>query len=84
MNCPKCSAEFKTISFNDIEVDRCTGCKGLWFDVLKKDDLLKIKGSESIDIGDKQVGESYRDMRKIQCPKCSRLCYPWSTKTSFI
>lgn len=46
MNCPKCSAEFETISFNDIEVDRCTGCKGLWFDVLKKDDLLKIKGSE--------------------------------------
>ena len=45
MNCPKCSAEFETISFNDIEVDRCTRCKGLWFDVLKKDDLLKIKGS---------------------------------------
>jgi len=45
MNCPKCSAEFETISFNDIEVDRCTRCKGLWFDALKKDDLLKIKGS---------------------------------------
>ena len=83
MNCPKCSAEFETVSFNDIEVDRCTGCKGLWFDMLEKDDLVKIKGSESIDIGDEQVGESYRDMQKIQCPKCSRPMLPMVDKDQF-
>lgn len=83
MNCPKCSAEFETISFSDIEIERCTQCKGLWFDLLEKDDLIKIKGSESIDIGDEQVGQRYRDMQKIQCPKCSKPMLPMVDKDQF-
>jgi Zn-finger nucleic acid-binding protein len=51
MQCPKCQKEFETTVFKDVEVDRCIGCRGLWFDALEKDDLLKIKGSESIDLG---------------------------------
>ena len=83
MNCPKCSAEFEKVSFNGIEIDRCTGCKGLWFDLLEKDDLIKIRGSESIDIGDEQVGKNYRDMRKTQCPKCNRPMLPMVDKDQF-
>ncbi len=36
MNCPKCASEFEKISFGDVEVDRCLGCHGLWFDMLEK------------------------------------------------
>lgn len=71
MNCPKCNAKFETVTYKDIEVERCSGCSGLWFDILEKDDLLKMEGSESIDIGNDQVGEKYRDIQKIDCPKCN-------------
>jgi Zn-finger nucleic acid-binding protein len=32
MNCPKGSAAMEIVGFDGIEVDRCTGCLGLWFD----------------------------------------------------
>ena len=71
MNCPKCASAFEKISFGGIEVDRCPGCKGLWFDMLEKDDLVRIEGSEEIDIGDDQIGAEYSNLRKIRCPQCS-------------
>lgn len=70
MKCPKCSSEFEAVEYHNITVDRCTNCYGLWFDILEKDDLEKIKGSESIDIGDPEVGEWQDHVRKINCPKC--------------
>ncbi|WP_455375671.1 TFIIB-type zinc ribbon-containing protein [Kaarinaea lacus] len=39
--------------------------------MLEKDDLEKMEGSESIDIGDKEVGEWQDHVRKIKCPKCN-------------
>lgn len=83
MNCPKCNSEFETVTFKDIEVERCTQCKGLWFDMLEKDDLLKIEGSESIDIGSEQVGEQYRNQQKLVCPHCNRQMLPMVDKDKF-
>ena len=71
MNCPKCRSKFESISFGDTQVERCLGCQGLWFDMLEKEDLVKIKGSEAIDIGNDQVGEEYDDLRDIHCPHCT-------------
>lgn len=71
MKCPKCQSQFEKITFKEIEVDRCLGCQGLWFDMLEKDDLVHIEGSEVIDIGNSQVGEQYRDQQHVRCPHCS-------------
>lgn len=83
MNCPKCQAEFESVSYSGIEVERCSNCKGLWFELLEKEDLTRIKGSESIDIGDEQVGRRYRDMQKINCPQCNRPMLPMVDKDQF-
>lgn len=80
MNCPKCDSKFETVSFNDIEVERCLGCQGLWFDMLEREDLVKIKGSESIDIGNDQVGEEYDNLRNIKCPHCTVKMIPMVDK----
>lgn len=32
MNCPQCNDSTQTVSFQDIEVDRCSSCKGFSFD----------------------------------------------------
>ena len=71
MNCPKCSSKFEKVSFGEIEIERCLGCQGLWFDMLEKEDLVKIEHSEAIDIGDAQVGEEYDGLQYINCPQCS-------------
>jgi Zn-finger nucleic acid-binding protein len=70
MNCPKCDSPMEKITFRDIEVDRCTKCKGLWFDILEQEDLKDIEGSEEIDIGDTKTGRKYNKIEKINCPVC--------------
>lgn len=71
MKCPKCQCDFQVIRFRDIEFERCSGCQGLWFDMLEKEDLLRIEGSESIDIGSEQVGALQDRIRDLECPKCA-------------
>jgi len=83
MNCPKCASVFEKISFGEIEVDRCLGCKGLWFDMLEKEDLVVIEGSEAIDIGSEQVSEEYRNLRDIRCPQCNAKMLPMVDKDQF-
>jgi Zn-finger nucleic acid-binding protein len=83
MQCPKCDEQFETISHADIELERCLGCRGLWFDMLEKDDLVNIEGSEAIDIGSEQVGQKYRDMQDVKCPHCAVEMIPMVDKDQF-
>ena len=83
MKCPKCHSNFETVTFDGIDVDRCTGCNGLWFDMLEKDDLLKIEGSESIDLGSEQVDQKYNNMRDIECPRCGQTMIPMVDKDQY-
>lgn len=54
-----------------IEVDRCLGCKGIWFDSLEAEQLKAIKGSESLDIGDQETGSQLDQLTvDMQCPRC--------------
>jgi hypothetical protein len=32
MRCPKCGAALAEITFQEIQLDRCTGCQGVWLD----------------------------------------------------
>ncbi len=70
MQCPKCDSEFEAVTYASIGVDRCTNCRGIWFDILEKEDLVKIEGSESIDIEDEGPGKEYNQMQDINCPRC--------------
>ena len=70
MKCPKCVSPMIKIRFEGIEVDRCTDCQGLWFDEFKKDELLKVKRSEQIDVGDAKVGRTFDRVNCIFCPRC--------------
>ena len=70
MKCPKCISPMIKVRFHGIEVDRCTDCQGLWFDEFEKDDLLKMKHSETIDTGDPKVGREFDRVNCIFCPRC--------------
>ena len=70
MLCPKCNETMQTITYADIDVERCDGCKGLWFDMLERQHLAAIEGSEAIDIGSAKTGERFNQIDDIKCPHC--------------
>ena len=70
MNCPKCESAMETVTCHDFQVDRCTNCKGIWFDMLEAEHLKEIEGSENIDIGDPKTGKEYNKVEHISCPEC--------------
>ena len=69
LQCPKCQAAMDKVTFQTIEVDRCTACKGLWFDMLEREHLEALKGSESIDVGARHEEDRGQTVR-INCPVC--------------
>ena len=70
MNCPKCNARFEKVRYRSIVVDRCTGCRGIWFDMLEAQQLKTIDGSEKIDVGDAKQGRRYNAVEATTCPRC--------------
>ena len=71
MNCPKCKSEMDKVSIQELEIDRCTSCSGIWLDEYELSDFKRIEGSESIDIGDSNLGKEQNKNDLIHCPKCS-------------
>lgn len=70
LRCPKCAAPMQPVVFQGTEVDRCTGCQGLWFDLLEHQDLKEPAGSESIDLGEAYKGRDMNKVDDIECPVC--------------
>ena len=70
MTCPKCDGEMAKVSYEQIEVNRCIRCDGLWFDMLEREHLKVIAGSEEIDVGDPRAGASLNVVDQIDCPVC--------------
>lgn len=68
MNCPKCKAVLETVTVASIEIERCSGCQGLWFDMLEEEEL-RAHASE-VDTGDPSVGRRHNTVDRIVCPKC--------------
>jgi uncharacterized protein len=56
------------VVFEDIEVDRCVRCGGLWFDVLEHEELRGRTGSESIDTGPRWQAAMHDVQGKVFCP----------------
>lgn len=71
ITCPKCKGSLEQVVYANIEVDRCCQCGGIWFDALEAEELKKIEGSESLDIGNPAVGSQLNHIDgKILCPRC--------------
>jgi Zn-finger nucleic acid-binding protein len=70
LQCPKCQGSLEAVVYSEVEVDRCTNCKGIWFDLMEAQTLKKIQGSESIDTGDAATGRKFDKIGNINCPKC--------------
>ena len=70
MNCPKCKAAMEKVTYEGVEVDRCTGCQGIWFGFREQQQLKKVKGAAAdLDVGDPAAGQKMNEVSKINCPR---------------
>src|SRR5438067_315826 len=70
MDCPKCGALMQLVEFGGVEIDRCTGCGGIWLDPMEPEQLRALAGSESIDTGSAARGARMNDAEEVDCPRC--------------
>ena len=76
IRCPKCGAPMGKVTFASIVVDRCTSCRGLWFDAREHERLKELEGSEEIDPGPPEGAAPRKEEAagpgdaKINCPVC--------------
>ena len=80
MQSPKCEAELEALDFRGVEVDRC---RGLWFDMLEKEDMLRRPGAEKIDDGDPDEGARVDSMQDVNCPRCKGAMIRMTDKDQF-
>lgn len=74
MDCPKCHAIMEEVTYGrEMTVDRCTNCKGIWFDTGEVDKLKTKWMSEFIDTGDPMIGKQHDKIEDVNCPRCDKL-----------
>ena len=72
IECPKCHAgmtehTLSTLS-GAVTIDKCTACRGLWFDLGEAESLKEKWMSDHIDDGDRLLGKKHNKIRNINCP----------------
>lgn len=75
MDCPKCRAPMEAIEFGaDIEVRRCTGCRGLF---CKWQALQQLRDEWLSDVvldkGSATHGAKQNEMQDVPCPACGTI-----------
>lgn len=73
MQCPKCDGDMETVHNEEVRIDRCNRCHGLYFDQLTRADLGYVEGEVAVDTGDEDMGAEYNEMVYVECPKCDRI-----------
>ena len=43
MNCPKCGMKLVGVDYKGIEVDKCSGCEGIWLDAGELEAVSKLE-----------------------------------------
>ena len=75
LQCPKCKSPMDQVQIEQTQVDRCTSCRGLWFDALEDQDIRESAEAETLDTH----GEGSRPApakpskgkpSAIDCPRC--------------
>jgi Zn-finger nucleic acid-binding protein len=70
MRCPKCRADMEPVEYEGTEIDRCTICKGIWFDAGEIDMLKNRQAAAAIDTGDRKTGKESNRIDRYDCPRC--------------
>jgi Zn-finger nucleic acid-binding protein len=68
LKCPKCGAAMELVATESGSIDRCVGCKGMWFELAEVDALKKH--AATVDVGDPVKATAQNRKDRINCPTC--------------
>jgi len=74
MICPVCKCDMIVVEYHNIELDYCTGCKGVWFDSGELELLLESHSLEEAKLVLDSIlhsQEAISSEKKRKCPICS-------------
>ena len=69
MDCPACKNAMITLELAEVEVDYCTGCKGVWLDAGELEMLLDDNGKAQ-----KLISSFNKDLSSSEKPKQCPIC----------
>jgi Zn-finger nucleic acid-binding protein len=75
VKCPACSEPMIVVEHNQIELDYCTNCQGVWFDSEELDLLLESMNLESLNLFHNNIinfPEAKSLEKKRRCPICNQ------------
>lgn len=67
MNCPKCQSPLHQITYEGVEVDFCSGCKGMWFDA----DEMAFTAELGADLPELAAVQRDAHTTAYACPRCA-------------
>jgi Zn-finger nucleic acid-binding protein len=73
MICPVCKRGMIVIEYQNIELDYCTSCRGVWFDSGELELILKLHGLEEVKMFLDNIfdsPEAISSEKKRKCPIC--------------
>jgi Zn-finger nucleic acid-binding protein len=71
MDCPVCKNAMITLELAEVEIDYCTGCKGVWLDAGELEMLLDDDGKAKMLISSFNKDTSSSEKAR-QCPICDK------------
>lgn len=71
MNCPACSNPLIILELDDIEIDYCTECEGIWLDSGELELLLEDSAKKDELLGSFKSFTEHKE-RQIKCPICEK------------
>ena len=75
MICPACKSDMIVVEYNNIELDHCNECHGVWFDSTELELLMKCLNLEDQNLLLANIlksPESESPEKKIKCPICGK------------
>jgi Zn-finger nucleic acid-binding protein len=68
MYCPRCSADLVVVEYDDIELDWCPSCEGLWFDRGEMELAATRMGPTGLGLTFERPAQTSE--QSLQCPLC--------------
>jgi len=77
MLCPVCREELIIVEFEDVELDACPDCRGLWFDAQELHQLFEAAGvPEHLCRLEERLEQLPRAEARRRCPRCGGRLVP--------
>ena len=70
IRCPKCHEDMEQVDYQGTEIDRCTSCRGIWFDAGEMGILRNKEAAAAVDTGLVREGRKYSVIDQYNCPRC--------------